>query len=129
MKTVQIIFLAWLLAIGSGCGYSKPATTPPQAGTTPTITQLIPNNANAGTAFILTVNGSDFASNAAVNFNAAAQTTTFVSASQLTVAVPASADMTSGAVPVTVTNPGTPGGIYGGGTLAVTSAPINFTIN
>jgi hypothetical protein len=32
-------------------------------------------------------------------------------------------------VGATVTNPGTPGGLYGGGTLPETSAPMNFTIN
>jgi hypothetical protein len=128
MKTMQIVLLAGLLAIGPACGYSK-HTTPPQAGTMPAITQLSPNNANAGAAFTLTVNGSNFASNAAVNFNGAAQTTTHVSANQLTAAIPGSADMNSGTVPVTVTNPGTPGGLYGGGTLPETSAPMNFTIN
>jgi hypothetical protein len=35
----------------------------------------------------------------------------------------------SGTVPVTVTNPGTPGGIYGGGTSPATSSPMNFTVN
>jgi hypothetical protein len=128
MKTPQIVFLAWLLVIGLGCGYSK-KTTPPQPGTTPAITQLVPSNANAGTAFTLTINGSNFSSGATVNFNGAAMTTMFVSANQLTAAVPGSADKTSGAVPVTVTNPGTPGGIYGGGTLPETSAAVNFTIN
>ena len=128
MKTVPRMLLAGLLAIGLACGYSK-HTTPPQAGTMPAITQLSPNNANAGAAFTLTVNGSNFASNAAVNFNGAAQTTTHVSANQLTAAIPGSADMNSGTVPVTVTNPGTPGGLYGGGTLPETSAPMNFTIN
>ncbi len=128
MKTVQIVLLAGLLPIGLACGYSK-HTTPPQAGTMPAITQLSPNNENAGAAFTLTVNGSNFASNAAVNFNGAAQTTTHVSANQLTAAIPGSADMNSGTVPVTVTNPGTPGGLYGGGTLPETSAPMNFTIN
>jgi hypothetical protein len=28
-----------------------------------------------------------------------------------------------------VTNPGTSGGLYGGGTTTVSSAPMNFTIN
>jgi hypothetical protein len=32
-------------------------------------------------------------------------------------------------VPVTVTNPGTPGGIYGGGTSPATSMPMTFMIN
>ena len=85
----------------------------------PAITQLSPNTANAGAAFTLTVNGSNFASNAAVNFNGAAQATTHVTANQLTAAISGSADM----------NSGTPGGLYGGGTLPETSAPMNFTIN
>jgi hypothetical protein len=56
------------------------------------ITQLSPTNANAGTAFTLTVNGNNFASGAAVNFNGAAQATTHVSANQLTAAIPGTAD-------------------------------------
>ena|ERR1700704_2662181 len=128
MKTVQMIPLAGLLAMGLACGYSK-STMPPQAGSMPAIAQLSPTNANAGTAFTLTVNGSNFASGAAVNFNGAPQTTMHISANQLTAAIPGTADMKSGTVPVTVTNPGTPGGQYGGGTLPETSAAMNFTIN
>jgi hypothetical protein len=128
MKTVQIVALAGLLAIGLGCGYSK-SVMPSQAGTMPAIAQLSPSSINAGTAFTLTVNGSNFASGAAVNFNGAAQTTMHVSANQLTAAIPGTADTKSGTVPVTVTNPGTPGGQYGGGTLPETSAAMNFTIN
>jgi uncharacterized protein (TIGR03437 family) len=128
MKTVQIVALAGLLAIGLGCGYSK-SVMPPQAGTMPAIAQLSPSSINAGTAFTLTVNGSNFLSNAAVNFNGAAQATTHVSANQITAQIPASADMSSGTVPVTVTNPGTAGGLYGGGTQPETSAPMNFSIH
>jgi len=128
MKTVQILALAGLLAIGLACGYSNHTTTPPQAGTIPAIAQLAPTNANAGTAFTLTVNGSNFASGAAVNFNGAAQTTMHVSANQLTAAIPGTADTKSGTVPVTVTNPGTPGGQYGGGTLPEPSAAMTFPI-
>jgi hypothetical protein len=128
MKTVQIVALAGLLALGLACGYSK-STMPPQAGTMPAIAQLSPASTTAGTAFTLTVNGSNFLSNAVVNFNGAAQATTHVSANQLTANIPGSADMNTGTVPVTVTNPGTAGGLYGGGTLPETSAPMNFTIH
>ena len=128
MKTVQIVTLAGLLAIGLACGYSK-STMPPQVGTMPAIAQLSPSSVNAGAAFTLTVNGSNFLATAAVNFNGVAQATTHVSANQITANIPGSADMTSGTVPVTVTNPGTAGGIYGGGTLPETSAPMNFTIH
>ena len=66
-----------------------------------------------------------------MNWNGTAQTTTIVSANQLTVAVPAAAIATSGTISVTVTNPGTPGtGLYGsGGTLPETSTPTTFTVN
>ena len=68
-----------------------------------------------------------------MNWNGAAQTanTTFVSASQLTVSLPASAIAAAGTVTVTVTNPGTSGtGIYGtGATLPETSTPMDFTVN
>jgi len=80
-------------------------------------------------AFTLTVNGTNFNSNAMVNWNGAAQTTTFVSANQVTMAVPAAAVASSGTVAVTVTNPAVPGGgIYGGGTMAETSNPMTFTV-
>ena len=119
MKTLQIVALAGLLAIGLGCGYSK-STMPRQAGTMPAIAQLSPDSMNAESAFTLTVNGSNFLSNAAVNFNGTARATTHVSANQLIAQVPGSADMNSGTVPVTVTDPGTAGGPYGGGTLPET---------
>jgi hypothetical protein len=45
MKTLEIVALAGLLAIGLGCGYSK-STMPQQAGTMPAIAQL--DSMNAG---------------------------------------------------------------------------------
>ncbi|SRR5258707_1050261 len=129
MKTLQTILLTGLIALALGCGYSSKAVTPPVAGTMPTIAQLSPNSATSGAAaFTLTVNGSAFSTKATVNWNGAAQTTTYVSASQLTISVPASDVTTAGTVPVTVTNPGTAGGIYGGGTQAETSAAMDFTV-
>lgn len=133
LKPVTSTLLLALIAFTVACGYSS-KTTPPVAGTIPTISALAPSSATAGSgAFTLTVNGTNFGSKAVVNWNGVAQTsnTTFVSASQLTVAVPASAIMTAGTVTVTVTNPGTTGtGLYGGGgTLAETSSPMDFTIN
>jgi hypothetical protein len=130
MKSAQMLLLVALLALGMGCGYSKPATTPPAPGTMPTVTQLNPSSATSGRAsFTLEVDGTNFASNAFINFNGTKQTTTYVSGTKLTATIAASAIMNSGTVPVTVTNPGKPGGIYGGGTSDATSAPVNFTIN
>ena len=119
-----------MLALTVACGYSSKATAP-VAGVMPAITQLAPASTNAGAAFVLTVNGSNFSSNAVVNFNGAAQTTTFVSASQLTASIPAMAVSAAGTAVVSVTNPATAGtGMYGsGGTMPETSASMNFTIN
>jgi len=121
-----------LTALTFACGYSsKPA--PAVAGSMPAISQLNPNSATAGgAAFTMTVNGSNFATNAVVNWNGSAMSgTTFVTAKQLMLNVPASAISTSGSVRVTVTNPAITGtGPYGGGgTLAETSSAVTFTIN
>lgn len=130
---VKITLLGALMAGTLACGYSaKPM--PAAAGTMPTVAQLAPASVTAGgAAFTLTVNGTNFGSNAVVNWNGTAQTsnTTFVSGNQLIVAVPAAAIATSGTVSVTVTNPGSPGtGMYGSGaTLAEMSSPMDFTIH
>ena len=133
MKTSQMLkatLLVTLTALTLACGYSS-KTTPPVAGAVPTIAALNPPSMAAGSpAFTLTVNGTNFSSNAMVNWNGAAQTTSFVSANQLMMMVPAAAIANSGAVAVTVTNPATTGtGMYGsGGTMAETSSAMNFTV-
>jgi hypothetical protein len=125
MKTLNAVLLGTLIAATVACGYSKHSTPPPGQG--PAISQLNPNSTTHGDAtFMLTVNGSSFASNAAVNWNGAAQTTTYVNTGQLTISVPAAAIASAGMVSVTVTNPAT-GGIYG--TPAQTSTAVTFTIN
>jgi uncharacterized protein (TIGR03437 family) len=131
MKFAQTVILAALIVMGLGCGYSKPSNMPVGPGTTPTIVSLSPTSATAGAMVNpLTVNGTSFNLDAVVNFNGAAMTTKYVSSTQLTATVPASATMTAGTAQVTVTNPGKPGGVYGGGTMAQTSnPPTPFTIN
>ena len=130
MKTISILLLATLTVVALGCGYGSKAVTPAQPGTAPTINSLAPNSATAGgAAFVLTVNGTNFASTAAINWNGAAQATTFVTASQLTATIPAAGIVTSGTVTVTVTNPAVAGGLYGGGTTAATSTGMDFTVN
>lgn len=129
MKTLQIAFLTGLTAFALACGYGSHSYTMPSPGTVPAITELSPPNMNAGSAaFTLTVNGSDFSGTAKVTFGAAAMTTTYVSGNQLMAMIPASAIATAATVPVTVTNPGTPGGPYGGGTQSETSTAVNFTV-
>jgi hypothetical protein len=128
MKLSLILLLAVAL-VGCG-GYGNKSNTPPQPGTTPTIANLNPPSvvANSG-QFSLVVTGTSFNGNAVVNFNGTAMTTTSGGTTKLTAAIPNSAIATAGNVPVTVTNPGTPGGIYGGGTSSATSMPMTFTIN
>ena len=132
-KTQQMVkatLLVTLTALTLACGYSS-KTTPPVAGSVPTIAALSPASMAAGSAaFTLTVNGTNFGSQAVVNWNGAARATTFVSGNQVTAAIAAADVATAGSAAVTVTNPGTPGtGMYGsGGTLAETSSPMSFTI-
>ena len=132
MRFFAAMMLVTLIAFPLACGYSS-KSTPAVAGTVPAIAQLTPPNAtHGGAAFTLTVNGTNFGAQAVVNWNGVAQasSTTYVSGSQLTLAVPASAITAAGSVSVTVTNPGTPGtGMYGGGTLPETSAAMSFTVN
>jgi hypothetical protein len=133
LTTTMTVLLLTILACGCG-GYSTPKATPAQPGVVPVIAELSPGDANAGgPAFTLTVNGSSFSTTATVNFNGTQQATTYVTAKQLAATIPASAIATPGTMPVTVTNPATPGagGIYGasGGTTAQTSAPMDFVIN
>jgi uncharacterized protein (TIGR03437 family) len=83
-----------------------------------TITSLMPSAVTAGApAFTLTVNGSNFATGATVLWNGSPLTTSFVSPTQVTAAVPASLVSGAGAVSISVT-------LAGGAT-----APIGFTIN
>jgi len=71
------------------------------------ITSLSPGSSTAGgAAFTLTVNGSGFVTGSVVDWNGAALSTTYVSANQVTAAVPASDIATAGSASVTVANPG-----------------------
>jgi hypothetical protein len=134
MKLTTTVAGLLLTILTCGCGgYSAPKATPAQPGVVPVIAELSPQDANAGSpAFMLTVNGSSFSTGATVNFNGMQQATTYVTAKQLAAMIPASEISTPGMMPVTVTNPATPGagGIYGasGGTTAQTSEPMTFTI-
>jgi hypothetical protein len=128
---MKIVSLLWLTVLCVGCGgYSSSSkVTPAQPGVVPTIAQLVPNSATAGSAgFTLTVNGSGFGANSVVNWSSTAPATTFVTGKQLMAAIPATAIATAGTVSITVTNPGTPGGQYGGGTSSETSNSMTFTI-
>jgi trimeric autotransporter adhesin len=132
MKIAKAVFPAALLALVLACGYNTPASTPPAAGTMPAIGALVPSSTTAGTSLGtngLMVTGTNFNSNATINWNGSALPTAYVSGSQLTATVPGADTAAAGTARVTVTNPGTVGGPYGGGTAAETSAPMTFTIS
>jgi hypothetical protein len=87
----------------------------------PSIASLSPASATSGgPAFTLTVSGNNFVNTSTVGWNGVALATTFISASQLTAAVPASDLTSAGAASITVFNPAPGGG---------TSGPAIFTIN
>jgi uncharacterized protein YdgA (DUF945 family) len=130
MKTMSLLLL---MLVCLGCGYSAPKAMAPQPGVMPAVAQLVPNTANSGAPqFTLTVNGSNFATNAVINWNGSQQTTMRMTGGQLTTTIPAAAVASPATVSVTVTNPGTAGsgGIYGGGgTASETSNAMSFTVN
>jgi hypothetical protein len=103
---------------GLNTGWVKSGTWAPTAQPAPTISSLNPSSANAGSApFTLTINGTNFTSIATAKWGSTALTTTYISASQMTAAIPASLIASVGTPSVTVT---TTGG---------TSAGSTFTIN
>jgi hypothetical protein len=97
----------------------------------PTATTLVPNTAVEGSAaFTLTVNGTGFVAGAEVRWNGAARATTFVSATQVTAAIPASDVAAIAVAQVTVFNPAPGGGLSGQLAFSITSlAPTVITVN
>jgi DNA-binding beta-propeller fold protein YncE len=116
MRMLVILGIVGLLLV-SGCGGSTSQSLnnqpPPPSGSNPipTITTMSPKSAaGGGAAFTLTINGVNFVAGSMVNFGGTARTTTFVSATQLTAAIPAAAIALDGYAEVTVTNPAPGGG-------------------
>ena len=101
-------------------------TVPNTQNPVPSLTSLSPNTANpGGPAFTLTVNGSNFISSSTIQWNGANLATTYVSATQLTTAIPASYIANASNATVTVFTPLPGGGTSNGLSFAV-GAP--FTI-
>jgi hypothetical protein len=87
----------------------------------PAISSLSPTSATAGgAAFTLTVNGTNFVSGSAVQWNGSNRTTAYVGATQVTAAITAADIATAGTASVTVVNPSP-----GGGTSNAQSFSIN----
>lgn len=106
---VRIVQLDWfdpshLVTATHGRGMWQMAVS--SSTNAPALSSLNPSSATAGGAgFTLTVDGSGFQSGATVNFSGSALGSTFVSSTQLTADVPASAIASAGTDAVTVTNP------------------------
>jgi len=83
---------------------ATPGTPPAVTSVSASTTSLASTPACSAQGFTLTVNGTNFTSDAIVNWNGAAEPTTFVSATQLTAAIPATAAEFPGSAAVTVTN-------------------------
>jgi uncharacterized protein (TIGR03437 family) len=95
-----------------------------QPNPVPQIASLNPNSATAGgAAFTLTVTGANFVNGAVVRWNNADRNTNFVSATQLTAAIPANDIATTGTATVTVFNPAPGGGASNGLTFTINQAP------
>lgn len=85
----------------------------------PTLTAISPSSATAGAAsFVITATGTNFINGSTINWNGAALTTSFVSATQLTATVPAANVASAGTATVTVNTTG-----------AGTSGALTFAIN
>lgn len=92
----------------------------------PTITGLSPSTAEAGgSAFTLTVFGTNFGPNSVVRWNGSDRTTTFVSSTEVRAAISAADIATTGNRTVTVFNPAPGGGVSGGATFSVSTAGPN----
>jgi len=116
-----LLFTVTGLASCGGNSSTGQLPPPPPPNQTPTITSISPNTTVAGgAAFTLTINGTNFVASSMVNFGGGAMpTTTFVSSTQLTAAIPASSIVSAGMSAVTVANPAPGGG---------TSNAVNFTV-
>jgi len=92
---------------GGTSGASNFTIAPPP----PTISQLIPSSAIAGSgAFTLNVSGSNFVNSSTVQWSGVPRTTTFVSSTQLQAAINAADVAAIGVSQVTVSNPAASGG-------------------
>nr|WP_246408963.1 IPT/TIG domain-containing protein [Granulicella aggregans] len=102
---------------GSGGGGQSQPDNP-----VPAVTGITPASVTAGAApQTITVSGSGFVAASVINFNGAALSTTYTSATSLQAQVPASALTAGGDVSVTVSNPTPGGGSSPASTFAVMS--------
>ena len=92
---------------------------------TPTLNSISPSSTPVGgLGFVLTVNGTGFINSSVVRWNGTDRTTTFVSSTQLQVAIPASDLVNAGTAQVTVFNPAPVGGTSNSRTFTILSPAL-----
>lgn len=132
-SAVLILALSVSCSSGNGPTPCGPGQNPPNdcPGTAPvpTLASIAPTSVTAGSgALTLTVTGTNFTSSSVVNWNAAARTTTFGSATQLTAAISASDVATAGTAQVTITTPAPGGGTSSAATFTISAAVPTQTV-
>lgn len=114
MFRIGLSFVLTLVLFTAGCGYGSHSMGGNGA---PSIMSLSPNMANANDpAFMLTVTGSGFGTDAVVYWNGTALPSTYGSPTQVTATVSAADLMSAGMVPVNVRSGG------------MNSNMLNFTV-
>jgi hypothetical protein len=109
---------------GGGLSNARTFTIADAPFPVPVTSGVSPTSAVAGSvAFTLTVNGSNFVASSVVRWNGANRTTTFVSATQLMAAIPATDVAVSGNALVTVFTPVPGGGTSNSQTFAIEGPP------
>jgi len=123
LPTAVLSFTWFMAGCGGGpTGTINPPPPPPPANPVPAITTVTPSFVLAGSAVTpITITGTGFISSSTAQWNGAALSTTYNSATSLSVALPA-ADLTgSSASLITVQNPAPGGGMSAGATFDVNS--------
>jgi len=115
-ESLFVLLFISLFSVLAGCSDDDSKASNP----VPALASVSPASATAGgAAFTLTATGSGFLVTSTVHWNGAARSTTFVSTSQLTAAIPTTDVATAGTAQVTVVTPAPGGG---------TSSAVTFTI-
>jgi len=109
-----------------GGGLSAPDTFAVEYAV-PVIGALSPDSVFTGSGFTLTVLGSRFTPQAVVRWNGSSRATTFVSATKLQAAIPASDVASSGSPMITVVHPAPGGGTSAAVAFRVREAPPRIT--
>jgi hypothetical protein len=128
---VPVILLVFLMAFLTACGGGSGATgtnPPPVSNAIPSVTQVSPNSAFAGSGDLtVTITGANFINSSVASFGAIALKTTVNSSTQITAVIPAGL-MASGAVNnVTVSNPAPGGGTSGAAAFTVNNPQPSVT--